>query len=519
MKQGAFVATSPYSTPARVYTVYRGHRVPRAFVAGLFSAFVPGTGQVYAGAKRRGVWMLAVTATLLACALVVAFQDGLTLLRLAVRPDVLIALLVLNALVFVFRAHCTVDAYRRSRRARTLSGRPVGPAGGRAFAVALLLVLVALPHVVLGYYDFRSYDVLTSIFAAAEPVDVLPTGGGSPAPAGGGGGASGGAPDPAPSMPAPAGTAGPDAPATSQTRPPAERASPWTRGRVTFLLVGGDAGPYRYGLRTDTMIVVSVDTRTGRAALFGVPRNLIDVPFPASARTELETYPEILNSLWGYAEANPELFPGARMPGPTALKETIGSMLGLEIDYFAAVDLRGFVELVDVLGGVTVNVQRSVYDAGVSPPVEGEPSIELDLAPGRHTLDGRHALAFVRTRWASSDYDRMHRQRCVMGALAQQASVGKLLRAFPKLASTVKKFVLTDIPLKSLPDVVELLASLDSKRLVGVSFVPPAFAAAWTDGDPVPDVELIRRTVARAIARTPKLDPELGLQTVRTDCL
>jgi LCP family protein required for cell wall assembly len=464
--------------------------------------------------------MLLVTATLAACVLVVALQDGVALLRLAVRPDVLIALLVLDALVFAFRAHCSVDAYRRSRRARTLSGRPVGPAGGRAFAVALLLALVALPHVVLGYYDFRSYDVLTSVFASEEPVDVLPTGGGPLTPAGGSGGAGGGGgtPDPAPAMPSPAGTSGPEEPAPTRAKPPAERASPWKRGRVTFLLVGGDAGPYRYGLRTDTMIVVSVDTRTRRAALFGVPRNLIDVPFPASARTELETYPEILNSLWGYAEAHPELFPGAAMPGPTALKETIGSMLGLQVDYFAAVDLRGFVELVDVLGGVTVTVQRSVYDAGVSPPVEGEPSIELDLEAGRHTLDGRHALAYVRTRWASSDYDRMHRQRCVMGALAQQASVGKLLRAFPALASTVKKFVLTDIPLKTLPDLVELLATLDAKQMVGVSFVPPAFSATWADGDPVPDVELIRATVARAIARVPKVDPQLGLQTVRTDC-
>jgi LCP family protein required for cell wall assembly len=430
--------------------------------------------------------MLLVTATLLACVLVVALQEGATLFRLAVRPDVLIALLVLDALVLVFRAHCTVDAYRCSRRARTLSGRPVGPAGGRAFAVALLVGLVALPHVVLGYYGYRSYEVLTSVFASGEPVVVRPTGGGSPNPAT---------------------AAGPE-----------ERTSPWQRGRVTFLLVGGDAGPDRDGLRTDTMIAVSVDTRTGRAALLGVPRNLIDVPFPPSARTELETYPDILSSLWGYAEANPDLFPGAATPGPTALKETIGSLLGLRIDYFAAVDLRGLVELVDALGGVTVDVERGVDAAAVSPPIEGEPSLATDLAPGRHTLDGRHALAFVRTRRASSDYDRMHRQRCVMGALARQASVGTLLRALPQLASTVKRFVLTDIPLKRLPDVVELLQSLDAKRTVGVSFVPPAFAATWTDGHPVPDVESIRATVARAITRTPRMDPELGLRTVRTDC-
>ncbi len=508
------MATNPYPAAARPYTVYRGHRPPRAFVAGLMSALVPGAGQLYAGARARGVRMLAVTGALVGCLLAAGLQDGVELLRLAVRPEVLIALLVLDGLVFLFRAHCAVDAYRTARRTRTLSGRPVGPAGGRAVAVAALLAFVAVPHVALGYYDYRSYDVLTSVFAAGEPIDLLPTGGGQ-APAGE---PAGGAPDPQPSSPSPAATGGPEAPEQTEGEPDAGHQSPWTRGRVTFLLVGGDAGPYRYGLRTDTMIVLSVNTRTRRAALFGVPRNLIDVPFPESARTDLEAYPEILNSLWGYAEANPELFPGTRMPGPTALKETIGSLLGLEIDYFAAVDLRGFVELVDALGGVTVTVQRHVYDAGVSPPTEGEPSIAIDLQPGRHRLDGRDALAYVRTRWASSDYDRMHRQRCVMGSLAQQASVGQLLRAFPRLASTVKRFVLTDVPLKRLPDLVGLLADLENGKMVGVSFVPPTYAATWKRGDPVPDVELIRATVARALARTPKVDPELGLQTVRTDC-
>jgi polyisoprenyl-teichoic acid--peptidoglycan teichoic acid transferase len=245
---------------------------------------------------------------------------------------------------------------------------------------------------------------------------------------------------------------------------------------------------------------------------------MIGVPFPPTAHTELETYPEILNSLWGYAEANPELFPKAKMPGPTALKETIGWMLGLRIDYFAAVDLRGFAELVDALGGVTVNVLRHVWDAGVSPPVEGEPSIVINLEPGRHRLDGRQALGYVRTRWASSDYDRMHRQRCVMGALAQQASVGRLLRAFPKLASTVKRFVLTDIPLETLPDLLELLAGLETKRMVGVSFAPPTYAATWANGAPSPDVPLIRRAVGRALVQSPKPDAELGLQSVRSDC-
>jgi LCP family protein required for cell wall assembly len=243
------------------------------------------------------------------------------------------------------------------------------------------------------------------------------------------------------------------------------------------------------------MIVVSIDPRTSRAAVFSIPRNLQQVPMPPGAATELETFPGILNALWGYAETHPELYPESTTPGPTALKAAIGNLLGLEIDYYAAVDLRGFVEVVDALGGVTVDVQRYVYDAGVSSAFEGEEWTPIELSPGRHELDGRHALAYVRTRWATSDYDRMQRQRCLVRSLAAQANAPKLLRGFPKLASAIKKFVETDIPLKALPDLVELVSELDTRHMVGVSFVPPRFSTVY------PDVEEMRATVQDALRR------------------
>jgi LCP family protein required for cell wall assembly len=421
-----------------------------------------------------------------------------------------------------------------------------------------LLALVAIPHVYAGYLDWRSYDVLTTVFVD-EPAADDATGGPEWVTAPGWNGAAPSAPElSTASPPAPAG----DFPSIPSSSPPAgspvtgspgqgsgssggplggrpdevepdtpertveepvqpspEPPAPWDgRRRVTFLLVGADAGPYRYGLRTDTMIVVSIDPRNRRTAVFGIPRNLYSVPLPPSAHTELESFPDLLNALWGYAEHNPELFPGAKRPGATALKATIGHLLGLRIDYLAGVDLRGFVEVVDALGGVTVNVQRHVWDAGVSPPIEGEPSIAIDLEPGRHHLDGRQALAYSRTRWASSDYDRMHRQRCLLGALSRQAGVGKLLRSLPKLATTVKRFVFTDIPLKALPDLVELLAGLDTRKMVGVSFAPPGFDVSLDSWDTVSDVERIRQAVRRALEASPKPDLEIGLQTLKIGC-
>src|SRR6185295_15439312 len=106
--------------------------------------------------------------------------------------------------------------------------------------------------------------------------------------------------------------------------------------RLTVLLLGGDAGPGRSGLRTDTMVVATIDTETGRTAMLSLPRNLADVPLPPAA-ADLEPdgrFPDILNALYGWAGAHADRFPG-RDPGATALKQVAANMTGLRIDYYA----------------------------------------------------------------------------------------------------------------------------------------------------------------------------------------
>jgi anionic cell wall polymer biosynthesis LytR-Cps2A-Psr (LCP) family protein len=158
---------------------------------------------------------------------------------------------------------------------------------------------------------------------------------------------------------------------------------------------------------------------------------------------------------------------------------------------------------------VTVNVQHPVYDAGVSPAYEGEDWIVVDLDPGKHKLDGRLALGYVRTRWATSDYDRMQRQRCLVGDLLQQATLPKILRSFPKLASAMKKYVTTDVPRDALPDLVELLTSIDSKQVVGVNFVPPRFSS-------YAHVDEMRAAVQSALRHGPSADA--GVDLLKGSC-
>jgi hypothetical protein len=126
------------------YTLYRAGRAPNAFMAGFLSFLVPGTGQLYAGRLRRGITMLAVTLVVAAAVLAVWLQGSIFVLRLVVQPDVLLALLVANALFFVFHVHCVVDAYRGARRPSFPPRATRSGLIGHAALVAALLALTVI---------------------------------------------------------------------------------------------------------------------------------------------------------------------------------------------------------------------------------------------------------------------------------------------------------------------------------------------------------------------------------------
>ena len=370
--------------------------------------------------------MLGVVAALLVAALLVARQDTVVLVGQALRTEVLLGALALNAAVLLFRGGSVADAWRLGRRP---ASRPL-----RVALLGALLAVVALPHGVAAWYQWSAYDAVTTIFADVDPADVPP---GLPFKLTGSAGVQA------------------DKVLALKTQAAAAAADDWPPGgRLTVLLLGGDAGPGRYGLRTDTMVVATIDARTRRAALLSLPRNMGAVPVPPAAAGLVPDgrFPDILNALYGWAHGHPELFPG-RDPGATALKQVAANLTGLRVDYYALVDFRGFVEMVDALGGVTVDVPRPVLDR-VSPPEEGQDWIRIDLQPGRQKLTALQAFAYVRARSQSSDYERIRRQRCVMVALAQQTDPAKVLRSFPRLAGAARRNVSTDIPRRVLPDLV-----------------------------------------------------------------
>jgi len=487
-----------------------------ALVAALLSCLVPGAGQVYAGRPRRGGLMLLAVLLLGAVAALAWRRLGTDLVELLVRPEVLLGLLVADAALLALRLLCVADAYRlgswKSMQAgagplpqlgghapRRAQGRS-RPGLGAAAAVTLIAVLTAAPHVAAGWYDFQAYTLLTSVFDSGPDT----------------GAALGDtAPVDRPERP----RTGP-APARGTTPAPSTASRPG-RGRVTVLLLGADAGPGRSGLRTDTMVVVSVELATGRAALFGLPRNLTRVPLPdgpAAAAFPCRCFPDKLNALYRYAELHPELFPGAADPGATAVAGAAEALLGIPIDHWALVDLAGFVDVVDALGGVTVDVAEYVQDR-LSPPEEGGAWQAFDIRPGRHHFDGRESLAYVRSRRGTDDYDRMRRQRCLLSALAGQASATSLLRALPRLVPVIDHSVSTDIPMKRLPTLVKLAKKARRDQAVAIGFAPPRYATKRSPADPpIPKVELIRATVRLALDRPEVLAGNGANETLGRSC-
>jgi hypothetical protein len=170
------------------------------------------------------------------------------------------------------------------------------------------------------------------------------------------------------------------------------------------------------------------------------------------------------------------------------MKQAVQGVTGLTVNYYVLIDLQGFRQLVDAVGGVKVTVHRAVPIGGGTSPVFGE------IKPGTQRLDGFHALWYARSRHGSSDYERMARQRCVMNAMLGQLDPSTVLRRFQRIAEAGKQVVSTDIPAGELSTFLTLATKARGQKVTSVQFVPPLITPAH------PDFGVVRTRVRSAIA-------------------
>ena len=280
-------------------------------------------------------------------------------------------------------------------------------------------------------------------------------------------------------------------------------------GRYNILLLGGDAGPDRDGLRPDSMSVVSIDANTGQAVTIGLPRDLDPVPF--SAKSPLRTiYPDgygyedrcdvdvcQLNSIYTEVELyKPELYPNAKKnhsePGIEAMRDALEGATGLTIQYYVLIDMQGFSDLVDALGGVDINVTERI-------PIGGDENLNGVaewIEPGMRHMDGYHAQWYARARHGSSDYDRMARQRQLQDAILKQVNPVNVVSKFQDIAAAGAQVMKTDIPQSMLGYFVDLGMKTKSLPVKQLELVPPTI-------DPEnPDYAQIHGLVTQALATT-----------------
>ncbi len=176
------------------------------------------------------------------------------------------------------------------------------------------------------------------------------------------------------------------------------------------------------------------------------------------------------------------------------MRDAAEGVTGLTIQYYVLIDMQGFSQLIDALGGIDITVAERVplgsnhYDDGSPAPAIGY------IEAGPQHMNGETALWYARSRYATTDYDRMARQREVQEAIIAQANPANVLTNFSAIAKAGAQVVSTDIPQGMLSHFVDLGAKSRELPVVSIDFVPPEVDVVD------PDFDAIRERVREALA-------------------
>lgn len=296
-------------------------------------------------------------------------------------------------------------------------------------------------------------------------------------------------------------------------RPTMPQEDPWKDiDRVNVLLLGGDSdGGKRDGVRTDTVMVASIDTTSGNVTLISLPRNTGRMPFPEDSVLS-QHYPYgfsngvgedaefMLNAMYGNVPAvlGDDILGETDNVGADVMKLSVGEALGLHIDYYALIDIKGFSKMIDALGGITVNINEPVAMGG-STDANRPPDKWLEPGPDRH-LNGNEAMWFARGRYGSDDFDRMDRQRCVIDAMVRQINPTNVVSRYEAIVREGGNLILTDITQEELPAFVELAMRVKDGKIRSMVFKHGERGFFSSN----PDYDLVRERVATALDESAK---------------
>ena len=418
---------------------------------------IPGSAQAVAGNRRLG--RIGLGATLALWVLVLLAVVGMVLWRplilsIATNP---LALLAVEVVVVLYAILWIVLALDTIRLVRLVKVRPAPRAGIAMLSIALLVVAGGGAAYVARLTDITR-NTLGSIFSASGP---------------------------------------PVAPSD---------------GYYNILLLGADSGTGRDSMRFDSISVVSVNADTGRVIITGIPRDLEGFPF-VKGSPMAKLYPDVhtghasatcgwsgainqLNTELDVCRDGAKIYPDAKAqgstPGVEATKDAAEGLLGIDIPYYAFIDMAGFAALVDALGGVDITVTERLPEGG-GPSYEGQPVNDWAIGwiePGAQHMNGDTAQWYARSRKTTSDWDRMKRQRQLQEAILKQFTPANVLSRFQEVASAGQHLVKTDIPSSMLGYLTDLAIKSKSEAITTIELTPANQVDQTT-----PDIAYVRELI------------------------
>ncbi|TCO51257.1 LytR family transcriptional attenuator [Kribbella antiqua] len=470
----------------------RGHRTrTTAEAIGLtfLSALLPGSGLVMGGRKKLGALVLTISAGLVAVGAYFGLAQRDEVLAVAVSPRRLLvatAVVVLLGLCWIW----VVVASHKLIRPVTMS---YGGRLGASLFVGLLCFGIAVPTTVAAQTVMAQRDLVGSVFAS-------------------------------------------EGDSKSATRPAVNKNDPWAKiPRLNILLLGADDGVGREGTRTDTVMVASIDTLTGDTKLISLSRNWMRMPFPKDSplyklypdgywdpsKVNVEEPEYYLDAMYdNIPKAHPGILGQTDNEGADVLKLAASAALGLDIDYYMQVNLAGFEQIVNALGGITVNINYRVPiggDYGVGAGTNGPTLPSSYLQPGpNQKLNGHDALWFARGRYGLTDQSRQERQRCTIHALVNSANPATLVTKYKQIAAAGKQLLRTDIPQELLPALITLGLKVQKANVSNVDLDKDKNFPNGRNPDYAAMRELVQQAINPPKTTTPTAKKPAGTATKKT---
>ncbi|MEY2470035.1 MAG: polyisoprenyl-teichoic acid--peptidoglycan teichoic acid transferase [Actinomycetota bacterium] len=410
-------------------------------VAAFLSFIFPGLGQAYLGDRRRALMFAAPVIAVIGIAVLVLLLNRSAAVRI-LDPSVSFALAIVVILLAIWWFAAVLHAWQR--------GWHVGTASA-AIAIALVLA-IGVGGAWGAVYFWRIHNGSEEIFTG-NPFDKTPpppTPSPTPLP-------SGETPDPlATPTPRPPDYNNPSDDPSNEPTPSIEpgetpdfditKIDAQGDGILNVLLVGIDWQPGRSSKRTDTILVVSANPDTGKVLMFSFPRDSARIPLYNGG-----IFNGKINTFAGFANGNPEVYPEG---GLKALAFEVGYLLGMPIDYYASVNMPGFMAVVEQVGGITVNNTRSINDD----------NLQFYLEPGTYRLTPEDALRYVRSRHGSGgDFGRAERQQQVLSALRKEILKPENIANLPSIVEAMSQVINTDFPPSQIDQLVQLADQVQSE--------------------------------------------------------